>query len=223
MTTSASHFPWWPCRVGVCIQSQFNPIKINFDLYSTCSTVGMPAPVVPDEGLIVPNQPPPMCSTHIVSFWGFSACLHVKPLKKSYTNCHVHKPHLRRNKIHINTFSITEFCTEKWSSPLCNWLNLGGKKVHIHSMTRHNKSSSKCHQAIKTKHLSLKQMACTDIVYKNLNSNFIGHSVGIQPVGLCRNRWMLLLVQSLHVEMGAGTGITNWTIQDRICRRDEIF
>lgn len=84
-------------------------------------------------------------------------------------------------------------------------------------------SASKCHQTIKTKHLSLKQMTCTDIVYKNLNSNFIGHSVGIQPVGLCRNIWMLLLVQLLHVEIDSGTGITNWTIQDRICLRDEIF
>ncbi len=49
----------------------------------------MTAPVIPDESLIVSNQPPPMCSLHIVSFSGLSVCLHVKPLKKSYTNCHV--------------------------------------------------------------------------------------------------------------------------------------
>lgn len=66
-------------------------------------------------------------------------------------------------------------------------------------------------------------MGCTDTAYKNLNSNFIGHSVGIQPVGLRRNRCTLLLVRVPHVEMGTGIGITNWTIQDRICLRDEIL
>lgn len=106
-----------------------------------------------------------MYHMHIISFSGSSKCLHVKPLK-SYTNCHVHKPHLRRNKIHINTFSITEFWTEKWSWMLLNWLNLRGggyTSALQYDMTLQNLIGQ---QTIKTKHKSLEQMTCTHIVYK---------------------------------------------------------
>lgn len=173
-----------------------------------CKIVGMSGPAIPNEDLIVSKQTPAMSSVHVASFLDSSACQTIKQFMW------IHKQHLRRNKTDINTLSIAEFCLEKWSWILLNWCIIDITKVRL---------ASKCNRTIKTKHLSLKAMACTDIIYKNLNSNFIGHSVRIQPVGFCRYIWMLLLVQLLHVEMSAGTGMTNWTIQDRICLRDEIF
>lgn len=69
-------------------------------------------------------------------------------------------------------------------------------------------------QTIKIKDLSLKAMCW--IGYKNMNSNFIGH-LGLEfNLGLHCNRYMC-------VESGTGTGIINWTTDNRICMRDEIF
>lgn len=54
------------------------------------------------------------------------------------------------------------------------------------------------------------------IGYKNMNCNFIGH-LGLEfNLGLHCNRYMC-------VESGTGTGITNWTTDNRICMRDEVF
>lgn len=87
--------------------------------------------------------------------------------------------------------------------------------------------SSKCNHKRCTQHknevLGIKTNGLhTDIVYKNRNSNFIGHSLGIPPVGLYSDGWELLLVQSMHMEMGAGIGRKTWTIQYSGCVRDEM-